>query len=97
MFDRTELRTFGELPAKLAHPRTGVELDVDVEFYVAETAAAVLGIEACRRLDVVRIVDENVCVVDAGPKESSEQHSSIASAGVRAYTGSLEAKPPAGV
>jgi len=59
MFVRTELRTVGELPAKLTRPRTRVELDVD--FYVAETAAPVLGVEACRRLDIVRIVDENIC------------------------------------
>ena len=70
MFDRTELRTVGELPAKLTHPRTRVELDVD--FYVAETAAPVLGVEACRRLDIVRIVDENICEAYVSQAESTQ-------------------------
>ena len=73
MFDRTALRTVGMLSAKLVHPRTKVELDAN--FYVAEAAPPVLGVEACRRLDIVRIVDDNVCEVrEASAASSTSVH-----------------------
>jgi hypothetical protein len=69
MFDQTKLHTFGMLSAKLTHPITKIELDVD--FYVAETETPVLGMDACRRLDAVRIVDHNVCEAHESPSEPS--------------------------
>jgi hypothetical protein len=68
MFDRAELRTIGTVSAELTHPKTMVTIEVD--FYVTETADPVLGISACRRLDIVRIVDENVCAAQETPSSS---------------------------
>jgi hypothetical protein len=59
MFDRAELHIIGTMSAELTHPKTMVTIEVD--FYVTETTDPVLGINAYRRLDIVRIVDENVC------------------------------------
>jgi hypothetical protein len=59
MFDRTELPTLGVLTAKLEHPRTGTV--IEVEFYVTKRDDPILGIEACRHLDMLRIVEENIC------------------------------------
>ena len=61
MFDRTELKTLGMLTATVRHPRTRDEFDVD--FYVTEREDPILGIDACRRLDMLRIVEENICAV----------------------------------
>ena len=58
MFDGNELRTIGILTASLQHPRMKVSLDVD--FYVTAREIPVLGIEACRRLDLIRIVEDNI-------------------------------------
>jgi hypothetical protein len=69
MFDHTQLRTLGVLSAKLIHPRTALELDV--EFYVAETETAVLGVDACRRLDLIRIVVENLCEAHESSSDKS--------------------------
>jgi hypothetical protein len=70
MFDHTQLRTLRVQSAKLVHPRTALELDV--EFYVAETETAVLGVDACRRLDLIRIVVENLC--EAHESSSDKSH-----------------------
>ena len=59
MFDRTELPTLGVLTAKLKHPRT--ETVIDVEFYVTNRDDPILGTDACRRLDMLRIVEQNIC------------------------------------
>jgi len=59
MFDRTELPTLGVLTAMLKHPRTGKV--IDVEIYVTERDDPILGIDVCRRLDMLRIVEENIC------------------------------------
>jgi len=59
MFDATELPTVGMITATLRHPRTGDQFDVD--FYVTEREHPILGIEACRCLDMLRIVEENIC------------------------------------
>lgn len=59
MFDRTELPTLGVLRAQLMHPRTKTVLDV--EFYVTTRDDPILGIDACRRLDMLRIVEDNIC------------------------------------
>ena len=72
MFDRTELRTVGMLTADLTHPRT--KTVISVEFYVTEREEPILGIDACRRLDMLRIVEENICeVVETSP---SSRHTS---------------------
>ena len=55
MFDQTELRTLGMIKATVCHPRTKAKLDV--EFYVTEREDPILGVEACRRLDMLRIVE----------------------------------------
>jgi hypothetical protein len=59
MFDQTELPTLGMLTAELMHPRTRTV--IDVEFYVTTRDDPILGIDACRRLDMLRIVEENIC------------------------------------
>ena len=69
MFDQTQLCTLGMLSAKLTHPRTKVELDAN--FYVAKTGTPVLGVDACRRLDIVRIVDDNLCEAHELPSQPS--------------------------
>ena len=72
MFDRTELRTVGMLTADLTHPRT--KTVIGVEFYVTKREEPILGIDACRRLDMLRIVEENICeVVETSP---STRHTS---------------------
>ena len=68
MFDRTELRTVGMLTADLTHPCT--EAVMSVEFYVTEREEPILGIDACRRLDMLRIVEENICEVVETPPSS---------------------------
>jgi len=74
MFDRTELKTLGMLTATVRHPRTRAEFDV--EFYVTAREDPILGIDACRRLDMLRIVEENICavqeVVGTSPRRSIE-------------------------
>ena len=61
MFNRQELKTLGMLTATVRHPLTQVEFDV--EFYVTEREHPILGIDACRRLDLLRVVDENICAL----------------------------------
>ena len=70
MFDRTVLPTLGMLTAKLTHPHT--QAVVDVDFYVTVIRdKPVLGIDACRRLGMLRIVEENICeVVESSPSPS---------------------------
>jgi hypothetical protein len=61
MFNRQELKTLGMLTATVRHPLTQVEFDV--EFYVTKREHPILGIDACRRLDLLRVVDENICAL----------------------------------
>ena len=61
MFDRTQLPSVGMFTATLRHPLTAVEFDA--EFYVTERDGPIIGIDACRRLDLLRIVEENICTV----------------------------------
>ena len=49
------------ITATVRHPRTGENFDSD--FYITEGEAPILGIDACRRLDMLRIVEENICEV----------------------------------
>jgi hypothetical protein len=80
MFDRTVLKTLGMLTATVRHPRTRDEFDI--EFYVTEREDPILGIEACRRLDMLRIVEENICAVqevaNTSPRRSLELPQSAA-------------------
>ena len=62
MFDTTELPTVGMITATVKHPRTGEQFDC--EFYVTEREHPILGMEACRRLDLLRIVEENICATE---------------------------------
>jgi len=55
MFDATELATIGMVTATLKHPRTGKQLEVD--FYVTEREKPILYIDACCRLDLLRIME----------------------------------------
>lgn len=73
MFDSTELCTVGMLEATLTNPLTKATLDVS--FYVAKAALPVLGVDACRRLDLVRFVEENVCSVRESLPPSSPSQS----------------------
>lgn len=59
MFDATELPSLGMVKATLRHPRTGGQSSMD--FYVTEREDPILGIDACRSLDMLRVVEENIC------------------------------------
>ena len=69
MFDHTILQTVGMLTARVRHPRTQAEFDVD--FYVTERDGPVLGIDVCRRLDMLRIVEENICELREHPSRET--------------------------
>ena len=71
MFDQTELRTLGMMTATVRHPRTHTEFDM--EFYVTEREDPILGVDACRRLDVLRIVEENICEVQEAIDKSNRK------------------------
>lgn len=61
MFDGNKLRTLGMMSAELTHPRTRAVIESD--FYITEREEPILGIDVCRRLDMLRIVNENICEV----------------------------------
>jgi hypothetical protein len=69
MFDQTQLCTLRMLSAKLTHPKTKVEMDANI--YVPGTGTPVLGVDACRHLDIVRIVDDNLCETHEFPSQPS--------------------------
>ena len=56
------------ITATVRHPRTGENFDSD--FYVTEGEAPILGIDACRRLDMLRIVEENICAMHESSSSS---------------------------
>ena len=58
MFDTTELATIGMVTATLKHPRTGKQLEVDFYVGLTEREKPILGIDACCRLDLLRIMEE---------------------------------------
>ena len=64
MFDRTEFHTGRMLIAMLQHPRMNVSLKA--YFYVTDREDPLLGIDACRHLDLLRIVDKSICEVSVG-------------------------------
>ena len=62
MFDGTELKTLGILSATVEHPLTGKRKRMD--FYVATTHDhAILGMKACRDMDVLFVNESNICSV----------------------------------
>ncbi len=64
MFDRTELPTSGMITLTVQNLNTDHEYNLD--FYVtAKHEQALLGSKACRVLELIRVVDENICVVNA--------------------------------
>jgi len=73
MFDKTILKTKGMITAVVRHPRTNIEFAVD--FYVTEREEPILGIDVCRRLDMLRIVEENICVMNDAVESSSSTSS----------------------
>jgi len=62
MFDRSELQTRGMITVTVEHIRSGRTHRLD--FYVtAKHDQPLLGFKACRALELLRAVDENICVV----------------------------------
>ena len=65
MFDGTELKTLGMLTAMVEHPLTGKRKRMD--FYVAATHdRAILGMNACRDMDLLFVNESNICSVQNG-------------------------------
>ena len=71
MFDGTELPTLGMITATVSNPRNGKQLIL--EFYITERENQLLGIDACRRLDMLRIVENNICEMHESLHESSSR------------------------
>ena len=70
MSDGTELQTSGAINLTVKHPKTMVIYNLD--FYVAtKHQQPLLGFKACRGLDLLRVVDENICVV--GPPATTDE------------------------
>ena len=62
MFDTTELQTYGMITMRAKHPRTARVYELD--FYVTSRHNEPLfGFKACRDLELLRPVDENICSV----------------------------------
>ena len=63
MFDGTALQTSGAITLTVMHPTTKKTHQLD--FYVAtKHEQPLLGFKACRTLDLLRVVDENICFVE---------------------------------
>ena len=70
MFGRCELQTRGVSTLSIQHPRTS--RCHDLEFYVAaKHDQPLLGFHACRALELLRVVEENICEVNATPPGNS--------------------------
>ena len=68
MFDGTALQTSGAVTLTVKHPTT--KKTHQLAFYVAtKHEQPLLGFKACRALDLLRVVDENICVM--GPPTTS--------------------------
>ena len=76
MFDSKELPTIGMATATVRHPRTDKQIDIDLDFYITEKEVPLLGIAACRSLDMLRIVEENICNVNESLHASSSSDTS---------------------
>jgi hypothetical protein len=66
MFDKTELNVFGIITLPVGHLITGKS--TNLEFYVANRhEQAILGCKACKLLDLLKPVNENICVLSSNP------------------------------
>lgn len=62
MFDGQELKTLGMMSANVEHPRTGKRKRM--EFYVAATHdRAILGMTACKDMELLYVNENNICSV----------------------------------
>ena len=69
MFDGKELATAGMLTTIVKHPKTGKRSRM--EFYVAtKHSRAILGIKACKEMDLVSINVENLCTLSTVSSKS---------------------------
>jgi len=66
IFDKTELNVFGIITLPVGHLITSKS--TDLEFYVANRhEQAILGCKACKLLDLLKLVNENICVLSSNP------------------------------
>ena len=66
MFDKSELQTSGVITLSVQHSRT-LRTD-ELKFHVAtKHEQPLLGFHACRALELLRVVEENICEVQAAP------------------------------
>lgn len=68
-FNAAQLKNQEMVDISLTHLKTGQQLNVEV--YVTSRDSPILSIAACRTLNLIRIVDENICAVetiDSSPK-----------------------------
>jgi len=69
MFDRSELATNGMITISVQHPKTKCKYTLD--FYVAANhRQPILGFQACRKLNLLKVVQENIYEIHAGLNES---------------------------
>ena len=60
MFDKSELQTSGVITLSVQHPRT--LRTHELKFHVAtKHEQPLLGFHACRALELLRVVEENIC------------------------------------
>jgi len=79
MFDKTELKTLGMLSATVEHPISGKHKRMD--FYVAATHdRAILGMKACRDMDLLFVNESNICSVQNDRATASVSSRSTAAA-----------------
>lgn len=78
MFDDTELKTLGMLTANVQHPLSGKRQRMD--FYVTtKHDRAILGMKACREMDLISVNTSNICSVVGVDASSSVVPSTSAS------------------
>lgn len=61
MFDKQVLKSLGMITATIRHPLTAKRFET--EFYITERDGPILGVNDCRRMDLIRINNENICEV----------------------------------
>ena len=81
MFDKAQLKTTGMITVAVQHPPTKRTFNLD--FYVAKKhEQPLLGFTACRTMDLLRVVEENICAVgtaaDNGPPNAAKTNRSAA-------------------
>jgi len=76
MFDKSQLQTHGEITLTVQHPRT--LRNYELNFYVAaKHDQPVLGFHACRALQLLRVVEENICEVQTSTNGDSSSTTCI--------------------